>query len=162
MDTNNIAKIIEDISKSSTWIVLLLTALFGALGGITHKITEDKEQLSKMGIFANILVGLIAALATLYILPPTDAVKLIAISIVAGYAGKSLLDLLQSKLEAAVKDAKINIIKGNIDDLTKQINLIPPGVKGLNMQDVDPNTEDYNKNIKSIANKLEIMKNILK
>ena len=159
--SSDVSKIIESICQSSTWIVLFITVVFGAVGGITHKITEDKDQISKMGIFANILVGSVAALAVLYILPPSEAFKLIAVSVVASYAGKSLLDLLQSKLEAAVKDAKINNIKSSIDALSNQLKLIPTGTKGINLQ-IDSITEEYNKNIKSIGDKLEIMKNILK
>jgi hypothetical protein len=162
MDIDKVTVLIDSLFRSSTWVLLIITILCGALGGITHRVTENADSKTKMNYWKNILVGSVAALAVLYILTPPDAVKLIALSIVAGYAGKSLLDLLQSKLESAIKDSKINDFNRSINDLSNQISQINIRTKSSISQNVDPTIENYNTNIKSIADKLELMKTIFK
>jgi hypothetical protein len=82
------------------WVVILFIAAFGAIGGLAHKLTSSPEDKTR---FLNyIIVGAVASLAVFFIFSVEDVLKLIALAIVAGYGGRSILDALEYKVKAAL------------------------------------------------------------
>ncbi len=100
METIDIATIVKSLLDWHAWLVLAVVALGGILGGYAHKLAalpDDKTTLARY-----LVVGMVASLAVLFVFTPKDPVKLIALSLAAGYGGKAVLDALEAKVKAAV------------------------------------------------------------
>lgn len=89
---------------TNTMIVLLVAAIFGMLGGLSHKLTSPPDD--KTPWYNYVVVGAVAALAVLFIFDPKDALKLIALSIAAGYGGKAVLDAMEARVKTALAQAE--------------------------------------------------------
>lgn len=84
--------------------ILGVVAVFGALGGWAHKLASPTGDQRPWPNF--VVVGVVAALAVLFVFGREDPIKLIAVAVVAGYGGKSILDALESKVKLAIEQAK--------------------------------------------------------
>jgi len=101
----NAETLIESLLTWQTWLIVGISALFGLLGGLAHKLTSPPDDKTSKWVY--IVIGGVASLSVLYIFSPQDGVKLIALSLAAGYAGKAVLDALEARIKTALaqKDA---------------------------------------------------------
>jgi hypothetical protein len=106
--TGNIESLVHNLFTGYTWVVLVITAVFGIVGGCAHKFTSSPED--KTTWWGSIVVGAVASIAVLFILTPLnpDAVRLIAQSLIAGYGGKAILDALETRLKTALAEAALS------------------------------------------------------
>jgi hypothetical protein len=112
------------------WAIMLsLATLCGAIGGFAYELLErtrsgPQGQRSDKWWVANPFLGAVAAIAILYFFPPTtitvqqlesgvnsttyeyDLVKLIALSIIVGSAGGSILTNMQARLMAGLSEER--------------------------------------------------------
>jgi hypothetical protein len=146
----------ELASISDYFWMLTAAAVAGAIGGIGFELMptgsrgrmgaiETPHRLPDspyfdLGIFANLLLGAITAVAVLYFFPPEtrtivqdatgasqihmsyDLVKLVALSLIVGSAGPSFLSSIQGRLAGALnkqKEADVNTAQDGIDKLTE-------------------------------------------
>lgn len=58
-------------------------------------------------------MGIVAALAILFVFAPSDPVRLIALSLAAGYGGKAVLDALKARVEVAITKTELVTTKEN-------------------------------------------------
>lgn len=129
--------------------VIIVTALFGAVGGIGGEVLQRQTRRegdparTPIDWLASLVLGAIAAVAVLYVLPPTivvgtamasavttqtqyEAVKLVALAVLAGTLRGTLLTALQSRITAAVaeerekKNATVRQAEAQIDLLAQQ------------------------------------------
>ncbi len=100
----NLGAFADSVKNGYTWAILGLALGFGVLGGLAHKLTSPPED--KKSLWVYIVVGGVASLAVLYIFSPQDAIKLIALSLAAGYGGKAVLDALEARVKAALASAE--------------------------------------------------------
>lgn len=95
----------DSIGTAETLGVVAIAAAGGALGGLANHLAADPRPTSAPAdpgrVWKSMVVGLVAAVAALYALDPTTGVKLIAMAVVAGYAGKALLGALEARLKLA-------------------------------------------------------------
>jgi hypothetical protein len=103
METINTDALVLAMSNWNTWVILLVVALAGILGGLAHKLTSPIED--KMSLVGYVVVGAVASLAVLFVFVPKDAVRLIALSLASGYGGKSILNALEEKVKTAIAKA---------------------------------------------------------
>lgn len=119
-----------DLASGGFWLTLLVALVFGAAGGVVYELLilqgnielphrpvegEFTERPSHavaahmldLGIWARVVIGSLAALAALLVVSPTNTLRLIATSIVAGSAGTAVFRSVQDRLLAALaqKDA---------------------------------------------------------
>lgn len=136
----DIPGLVGNLKSFDTWIIILIAAGFGALGGYAHKLTsppEDKTPWWKL-----LIVGAVASLAVLFIFTPEDAVRLIALSLAAGYGGKSVLDALEAKVKVALAQAETARVR---DESMRVIGLSREATnEGLKLCDVK---EEMEKNL---------------
>jgi len=104
MESVNIANLFVDIMKLETWVVLIIVALFGMLGGFAHKLISPPDDTTTWPGY--LVVGAVASLAVLFVFAPKDPVRLIALAIAAGYGGKTALNALEAKVKIAIANAK--------------------------------------------------------
>jgi hypothetical protein len=96
---------IQDLSHLATsfsldtWIVLVVVMAFGMLGGWAHRLGAQGDDATTL--VGHVVLGAVAALGSLWVIAPSDPVKLIALSVIAGYAGKAVMSSLQARVEAA-------------------------------------------------------------
>lgn len=95
-------------------IVLLITLLFGALGGLVYEMVvlqgsiEQPHRVQEggwvydLGVWGRMLMGALAATAALYAVPPESAYKLVAVSVVAGASASAIFKSLQARVEAMI------------------------------------------------------------
>jgi hypothetical protein len=109
--------------------VPLVAGVVGAIGGLVADLLQtrgtitgavelpgrvvDDQRLLELGLWASVILGAAAAIAVLYFLPPTvvsngetqyDVVKGIALALLAGSAGRTVLTSAQARLLASLKD----------------------------------------------------------
>jgi hypothetical protein len=160
MDINNL---INEIQNPNLWVTLGIAIISGIIGGWTHKITDSNTNEIKIKTSSYIVIGIVASIAVLFIKTPSDPIKLIAFTIIAGYAGKSVLDALKSKLEAAINGTKIEDIRKITEKMENHVS----EVKGLmtNISQGDQGikiiqTKGYN-SVNSLLDKIEVINSIL-
>ncbi len=142
------------------WILIAIVAVLGAFGGLSHKLTESKDE-SKTGVISYMIVGAVASLAVLYVFNPADSLKLVALSLVAGYAGKSILNAFQSKLEATINETKLNAVRSALTDMSAQLNEVQTrGFESVKSDKGEPVKLDSG--IGSLKTKLDLLKEIIK
>ena len=111
LDTRALA---ETMAQSDFKIVLLVTLIFGALGGLVyellvlqgsvetpHRVAEGGWVLD-LGVLGRMLMGSMAAVAGLYVAPPETAYKLVAVAVVAGVSASAIFKSVQSRVETIV------------------------------------------------------------
>ena len=104
MEAIDIAKLVTSITNWSTWVILIVVSIFGMLGGLAHKLTSPPDD--KTSLPGYMVVGAVASLAVLFIFVPSDAVRLIALSLAAGYGGRAVLDALEARVKMALAQAE--------------------------------------------------------
>jgi hypothetical protein len=116
------AKALSDgLSQSQLWLVLGMTAIFGAIGGFVAELLSlhgnielphrtrrrgrakrmrlaDPNETIDLGIFSRMLVGSAAALALLSVYAPQAPTVLLVNALIAGSAGTAVFRLVQSRL----------------------------------------------------------------
>lgn len=135
---NTVGTLIDSLMTWQTWLVVGISALFGLLGGLAHKLTSPPDDKTSKWVY--IVVGGIASISVLYILSPQDGVKLIALSLAAGYAGKAVLDALEARVKTALAQKDADQAK---ETAQKAIEL---GKKATNMaQNLSQKSKDFGK-----------------
>ncbi len=109
MESINITELINSLKNGDTWIILLVVAIFGMIGGLAHKLVAPPEDKTRLEGY--LVVGAVSSIAVLYILNPKDSLKLIALSLVAGYVGKAILDALGLRIKLAIAQEKTTEVK---------------------------------------------------
>ncbi len=109
MNTQEIASLASSFGNWQTWAIILAVAGFGALGGLAHKLTAPADDVTSIANY--VVVGAIAALAVLFVFVPQDVVRLVALSISAGYAGKAILDALEARVQTALAEAEVDRLR---------------------------------------------------
>jgi hypothetical protein len=113
MESIDISKILNELIELKTLGFIAIVAVLGAMGGFAKKFTtplkdRDGDRNPNLGY---IIVGSTAAIAILLVITPTSAVMLVALSLAAGYAGRSVLDNLglKEQLKRQLKDKEKNL-----------------------------------------------------
>jgi len=104
METINIADLIGDLKNWDTWVILIIVSIFGMLGGLAHKLTSPTDDRTSLPGY--LIAGLVASLAVLFVFVPSDPVRLIALSLSAGYGGKAVLNALEARVKTALAEAE--------------------------------------------------------
>ena len=99
----NLGVLADSLKNGYTWVVLFIAATSGIVGGLAHKLTSPPDDKTSLWVY--VIVGGVASLAVLYILSPPDGIKLIALSLAAGYGGKAVLDALEARVKTALAQA---------------------------------------------------------
>jgi 4-amino-4-deoxy-L-arabinose transferase-like glycosyltransferase len=154
-----------DLPQPWNWIVMLLVAAsLGALGGLAHEfLHKNRSTEERLGWFAGPLVGAAAALAILYFFPPQiptvtvaedgtstttyvyDLVKLVALSLIAGSAGGTLLSAMQARVLAQVKEQqvktaeqKVRAVEAEKDVMQAKLEQMPTIIENTINNEVQP------------------------
>jgi len=88
------------VHSGYTWLVLAIALVSGIVGGLSHKLRALPDDTTPLLVY--IVVGGVASLAVLYVFSPQDCIKLIALSIAAGYGGKAVLDAMEARIKTAL------------------------------------------------------------
>ncbi len=119
METLDINTLLGSIRNWETWVVLVFVAAFGVAGGVAHNLTSPSDdQTSGWG---HIVLGAVASIAILFIIEPSDAVKLAALSLIAGYGGKAILNALAARATAVLAKEEVKKVKGEADVAKEEV-----------------------------------------
>ena len=111
----DITKLAGELANRETWAVLIAVAVAGVLGGLARKLTAPASEAATTK--ADAVVGGVTALAMLMFMPAQQQlVSLLGLSIVSGFAGKSLLDALRARAEALVAKEQAKEARDAADD----------------------------------------------
>jgi hypothetical protein len=129
-------------TTADTLLLVLIAAAGGMVGGLAAELLLSRDGqtgafelpgrrtgLLDLGGFASLIVGAVAGVAILLVLPATttvvttdadgttttaasvDLLRLIATTLVAGSAGGSVLTALQSRVTAAINEARVEFVR---------------------------------------------------
>ena len=115
MTSADLLAIVVSFKDWAVWVIIGIVAVFGALGGWAHKLASPTEDQRRWPSF--VIVGAVAALAVLFAFGPKDPIKLIALAVVAGYGGKSILDALENRVKLALAEAEVKTAKDQRDQV---------------------------------------------
>ncbi len=134
---------LETLATLPLWAALLVTLLGGAIGGVVyellilhgniempHRITGAEgthnppaiaAYMINLGIWARVIIGAIAAVASLVVVTPETLIKLLATTIIAGAAGTSIFRSLQDRLFAALAQKETADLRAINDKLHTKV-----------------------------------------
>ncbi|HEY1694679.1 MAG TPA: hypothetical protein VGG39_21055 [Polyangiaceae bacterium] len=110
-DTTDHANLLDSLKAGQTWVVLAVAFGVGFIGGTAHWVTRlgtPGDAGPKAPLWAEGLIGAVAAVAILFVLRPSDGVALVASSLVAGYAGRMVMSALEDKAKAIVAQNELS------------------------------------------------------
>lgn len=85
--------------------VLVVTAVIGALGGLAQgAVAQDPADTSAW--WKRVVVGVVAAIGALWAQAPTSTLALVGQALLAGYFGRAVLAVLQTRVTAALEADK--------------------------------------------------------
>jgi hypothetical protein len=118
LDTASLA---NTIGQGDFRLVLILTLVFGALGGLVYELmvlqgsVEQPHRVKEggwvydLGVIGRMLMGAMAAVAALFAISPEDAYKLVAVSVIAGASASAIFKSLQARVEAMVAQQAVTL-----------------------------------------------------
>jgi hypothetical protein len=131
----------QTLANLPLWSALIVTLLGGAIGGVVyellilhgniempHRLTAAEQMenphaiagyMYDLGIWARVIIGAFAAVASLVVIDPESLIKLLATAIIAGSAGTSIFRSLQDRLLAAMAEkesADLRAVNGKLHD----------------------------------------------
>jgi hypothetical protein len=96
----NTPQVASSLLSKDTLEVIAAASLGGLVGGFGNHLRTPNEQSPKLHV--SLILGVLASLVALYVLEPSSGVKLVALSIAAGYGGKATLDAMQARVQAQI------------------------------------------------------------
>lgn len=100
-------------------LVLLVTAFCGGLGGLVYELLMSQGRIelphadpearffSDWGVGGRVFIGAAAAIVAIFFIVPQDAVRLVAISIIAGSTGSAIFKTIQARVEAMLNQQQL-------------------------------------------------------
>ena len=167
METIDIAKLVGSLKDWDTWVVIIIVSIFGMLGGLAHKLTSPSED--KTSLPSYIVVGAVASLAVLFVFTPSDPVRLIALSLAAGYGGKAVLDALEARVKTAIAQAEtakakeegkkaIETGKAAVKHAQTLLEKATKGLEATNLELMIGKSPDaFSDELKKLSNKLDFL-----
>jgi len=155
--TFNSATLISELGTWQFWVVLLVTLVCGALGGLVYELLilqgnierphpSNKEEwadtpqyaitknLYDLGIWARLIIGALAGVAALLVLKPDNTFGLLASAIVAGSAGISVFRSLQDRMLATLSAKETADTKVKLTDQSAKVDEAMQIVAGMKTQ----------------------------
>jgi hypothetical protein len=141
----NVTNLIKGMTDGDFWWVLLVTLIFGAVGGIVyellilqgniekwHKYTKEESEekfpyaiykyMYDLGILARMIIGALAAVVGLWIIKPSTTFSWLAIAVVSGSAGTSVFRSMQDRLLAAIAQKDVTDLKRSLQFQASKLN----------------------------------------
>lgn len=111
----------SSLARLDTLGVLLTSGAIGAFGGLARSFvaptsTESSETARRL---RESVVGAVAAIGALFLFRPSDGIALAAMSVLAGYAGRPLLDSLAARLQLATARQQLTESEADADEAVR-------------------------------------------
>jgi hypothetical protein len=111
-----------------TWSWVLTAGAAGAVGGLIQALTTTdadtkglKFEVRVWNAICVVLLGAVAAVAILWIVKPSGSTELISSSLIAGYAGRALMEALSARAKLAVSQQETEKAKTETADVKKDV-----------------------------------------
>lgn len=150
--TWSLGRLQEELERWSLWMMLGLAFVFGAAGGLiyelltlhgnverAHRPSDDEFQepllhalpghLYDLGVWARMIIGGLAAVASLWLLEPENAAKFVAGSLVAGSAGIAVFRSLGDRVVAALAAQTTAQVRAGASTLVSEIDRLNAAIK---------------------------------
>jgi len=170
----NVTDLIKGMSEGDFWLVLLVTLIVGAAGGIVyellilqgniekwHKATSEESEekfpyaISKymydLGILARMIIGALAAVVGLWIFKPSTTFSWFAIAVVSGSAGTSIFRSMQDRLMAAMAQKDVTDLKRSLQLQASKLNELKQNLEAQPNQPPTPRAFEILSEAKGVA-----------
>jgi len=119
--------ILQQLTVSDTWGVVLVVAALGAGGSLVHRIATEGETEAW---WKSALVGVVAALGFAAFYTPASGLALVGTSAVAGFFARSLLAALEARVKLELSrqqaDRALSLASDAIE-LSRRTRTLPAG-----------------------------------
>jgi len=133
LDTRALA---EAMAQNDFKIVVLVTLVFGALGGLVYELLvlqgsietphreADGSWVLDLGVLGRMLMGAMAAVAGLYVATPDTPYKLVAVAVVAGVSASAIFKSVQSRVETIVAQQQASLAQDSMGQIVEKAELM--------------------------------------
>jgi len=171
-DVLNVSNLTKSLREGDFWLVLVVTLVVGATGGIVyellilqgniekpHKPTKEEEQnfphaiyrfMFDLGIFARMIIGALAALVGLWVFSPNSTVSWLAVAVVSGSAGASIFNSMQDRLLAVMAQKDVTELRRSFERQAPALLELKNKLEGRAAQ-LEPRTLDLLAEAKGLA-----------
>ena len=115
------------------WVIYFCCAVIGGVAGSLANnnggviLPEKKDGTIMFGVLSDILLGLAASVAVLWILNPSTVVQFLGTGVVSGYSGSSILRALSNKMLADRLESENSALKVQNSMLAARFHSSKPG-----------------------------------
>jgi len=106
--------------SSVDWSLVLMSVVMGAFGGFVNFLLNPKTT-KDLAWWGSLIIGAAGAVATFWAVDPQWGFKSFATYLIAGYAGKEILEAVKKRLIAAVDETNLKSAKAGIDAEVKAL-----------------------------------------
>lgn len=135
MDVDQIAALLKN---PKLWLILLVAFALGALGALTHRVAQKSlpgdPPPKPSAWWADSLIGGMAAIAMVYVSNAalTTGMAFVVGSLIAGYAGKAVLDGLEAKTIATIAERDASVKAVDLGKLATTVEALPADGETVN------------------------------
>jgi len=170
----NVTNLIKGMSEGDFWLVLFVTLIVGAVGGIVYEllilqgniekphkpIPEESEEkfpyaiykyMYDLGILARMIIGALAAVVGLWIFNPSTTFSWLAIAVVSGSAGTSIFRSMQDRLLAAMAQKDVTDLKRSLQLQASKLNELKQNLEAQPNQPPTPRAFEILSEAKGVA-----------
>jgi hypothetical protein len=94
------SSLVEYFRHGSTWLLVAIAVGAGAIGGFVHRYAVPPADRGVW--YAGILMGAAGAVAFMFIMIPDDPFRFLAVSLVAGFGGKAIIESVLESINAKI------------------------------------------------------------
>ena len=149
----NVSALRKGLAEGDFWMVLFVTLIAGAAGGIVYELLILQGNIEKphhptaqeaekkfpyavyqfmfdLGIFARMIIGALAALVGLWVFNPTTTFSWLAVAVVSGSAGTSVFRSMQDRVLAATAQKDASELKRSLQLQTAKLKELKQNLEG--------------------------------
>jgi hypothetical protein len=115
----DIPHLASSLLSKETLEVVGAACVGGLIGGFGNHLRTSPDQSPKLHV--SLILGVLASLVALYVLEPSSGVKLVALSVAAGYGGKATLDAMQARVLTQIAQQQAQQAKADAAQATQKM-----------------------------------------
>ena len=121
------SRLAEYFRHGSIWCLVGLAVVFGALGGFVHRYAVPAEDRGVW--YGGVLMGAAGAIAFMFVMIPTEPLRFLAVSLVAGFGGKAIIESILETINSKIVRRNTVRLISRSKDITADVKAVLASVE---------------------------------